>query len=222
MKNACSIAIDGPAASGKTAVGTALARRLGYRFLDTGGMYRAVTLVALRGNVNLDDDDALTSLAEAVRIDLVADAAGDRLLVDDEDVTDRLRDQDVDQNVSQVSAVRGVRTALVRQQRRIGEQGSIVMVGRDIGTVVLSDAKAKVYLDATVDVRANRRYQEINSGGPSLSYQQILQDLANRDRIDSQRTESPLTPADDAMVLDTKDMTVEQVVESILAGFRGL
>jgi cytidylate kinase len=203
-------------ASGKTTVGRTLAQRLGYRFLDTGGMYRAVTVVALHDRVNLDDQTTLSTLAENMRIEIINSSEGDRLLVNDLDVTDKLRDRDVDQNVSQVSAVRGVRVALVRQQKDIGKRGSIVMVGRDIGTVVLPDARAKVFLDASVEVRANRRFIEIQNSSGTLTYQNILDDLIKRDQIDSQRSESPLEPADDALILDTRDMTIEQVVESIM------
>jgi cytidylate kinase len=216
LQNGSAIAIDGPVASGKTTVGRNLAQRLGYRFLDTGGMYRAVTVVALHDRVNLDDQTTLSTLAEDMRIEIINSSEGDRLLVNDLDVTDKLRDRDVDQNVSQVSAVRGVRVALVRQQQDIGARGSIVMVGRDIGTVVLPDARAKVFLDASVEVRANRRFIETQNSNSTLTYQNILDDLIKRDQIDSQRSESPLEPADDALILDTKDMTIEQVVESIM------
>ena len=203
-------------ASGKTTVGMTLARRLGYRFLDTGGMYRAVTVVALNEHLDLNNTDALTRLAENMRIDVVTKPDGDHILVNDLDVTDKLRERAVDQNVSQVSAVRGVRVALVRQQKKIGEQGSVVMVGRDIGTVVLPDARTKVFLDASVEVRADRRFLEAQKDDGKLTYQNILDDLVKRDRIDSERAESPLVPAEDALILDTKNLTIEQVVESIL------
>lgn len=216
MKNRNAIAIDGPVASGKTTVGMTLARRLGYRFLDTGGMYRAVTVVALNEHLDLNNTDALTRLAENMRIDVVTKPDGDHILVNDLDVTDKLRERAVDQNVSQVSAVRGVRVALVRQQKKIGEQGSVVMVGRDIGTVVLPDARTKVFLDASVEVRADRRFLEAQKDDGKLTYQNILDDLVKRDRIDSERAESPLVPAEDALILDTKNLTIEQVVESIL------
>ena len=135
-------------------MGRKLAHRLEYRFLDTGGMYRAVTVIALNENLDLGDQDALSRLTKEMPIEIVASPDGNRLIANNIDVTDRLRDRDVDQNVSQVAAVRGVRTALVRQQKNIGARGSIVMVGRDIGTVVLPDASIKVYLDASVEVRA--------------------------------------------------------------------
>ena len=216
LENGTAIAIDGPVASGKTTVGRKLAHRLEYRFLDTGGMYRAVTVVALNKKLDLGDQDALSRLTEEMPIEIVASPEGDRLIANNIDVTDRLRDRDVDQNVSQIAAVRGVRTALVRQQKNIGARGSIVMVGRDIGTVVLPDASIKVYLDASVEVRANRRHLEHQSAHGTLSYQEILQDLVNRDKIDSERDVTPLMPADDALILNTKELTIEQVVDSIL------
>jgi cytidylate kinase len=179
-------------------------------------MYRAVTVVALNEHLDLNNTDALTRLAENMRIDVVTKPDGDHILVNDLDVTDKLRERAVDQNVSQVSAVRGVRVALVRQQKKIGEQGSVVMVGRDIGTVVLPDARTKVFLDASVEVRADRRFLEAQKDDGKLTYQNILDDLVKRDRIDSERAESPLVPAEDALILDTKNLTIEQVVESIL------
>ena len=183
-------------------------------------MYRAVTVAALNEHLDLNNPDALTRLTENMRIDVVTKPDGARLLVNDLDVTDRLRERAVDQNVSQVSAVRGVRAALVDQQRKIGQQGSIVMVGRDIGTVVLPDAGAKVFLDASVEVRANRRFLQAQKDNGTLTYQNILDDLVKRDQIDSERAESPLVPAEDALILDTKNLTIEQVVELILNELR--
>ncbi len=215
MSELSSIAIDGPVASGKTAVGRVVATRLGIRFLDTGTMYRAVTWVAIQLGTDLDDDDALTAIAESVDMRLVAGDAGDRLIVDGQDITDHIRDRDVERGVSLVSAVSGVRTALVGQQRVVASQGSIVMVGRDIGTVVLPDADVKVFLQASMEVRAKRRYDELRSLGKSPNYQHVTDDLARRDKIDSERADSPLRRAPDAVLLDTDDLTVEEVVRRI-------
>ena len=179
-------------------------------------MYRAVTWVAVQRGTGLDDPNALTELAESIEMRLVTGEAGDRLLVDGEDVTDHLRDRDVDRGVSLVSAVSGVRTAMVSQQRAVARQGPIVMVGRDIGTVVLPEADVKVFLEASVDVRAGRRYHELRSQGKSPDYQGVVDDLTSRDKIDSERADSPLTPASDAVRLDTDDLTVDEVVERIL------
>ena len=207
------IAIDGPVASGKTVVGKAVAGRLGYRFLDTGTMYRAVTWTAIRRGVDFADFKALASLADSVAMRL---EAGDRLTVDGEDVTDHLRDHDVERAVSSVvSAVPGVRTALVSQQRAVADRGPIVMVGRDIGTTVLPDAPVKIFLQASAEVRARRRYDQIHEEGGSIRYDRVVSDLAHRDKIDSERAVSPLRPAPDAIVIDTDDMTVEQVIERL-------
>ena len=211
------IAIDGPVASGKTVVGRLAAQRLGCRFLDTGIMYRAVTWVALSRGVGLGDDEALAELATSLEMRLVPGEAGDRLLVDGEDVTDFLREPEVDRGVSQVSAVSGVRRALVEQQRAIASEGSIVMLGRDIGTVVLPDADVKVFLKASVEVRARRRYSELQEKGSDISYDQVASDLERRDRIDSERADSPLRPADDAIQIDTDSLSVEDIAERILA-----
>lgn len=206
------IAIDGPAASGKTVVGTAVAARLGYRFLDTGTMYRAVTWTAIRRGVDFTDCEALASLASTVDMRL---EAGDRLTVDGEDVTGHLRDDDVQRAVSPVSAVPGVRTALVSQQRAVADRGPVVMVGRDIGTAVLPDARTKIFLQASAEVRARRRYDQIREGGGSISYDRVVCDLARRDKIDSERAVSPLRPAPNAIVIETDQMTVEQVIERV-------
>ncbi len=215
------IAIDGPVASGKTVVGRLIAQRLGCRFLDTGIMYRAVTLVALNRGVELGDDEALTALATSLEMRLVPGEAGDRLLVDGEDVTDFLRESDVDRGVSQVSAVSGVRSALVEQQRAIAREGSIVMLGRDIGTVVLPKADMKVFLTASVEVRARRRYHELLENGSDISYDQVASDLERRDRIDSERAASPLRPADDATQIDTDNLGVEEIARRIIATVGG-
>ncbi len=216
MSASIAIAIDGPVASGKTAVGREVARRLGCRFLDTGGTYRAVTLEALRLEVDLGHESRLSDLAEHMDIELVGGPDGDRLFVGGVDVTDELRSPAVDRAVSKVSAVSGVRAAVVPQQRRIATQGPIVMVGRDIGTVVLRDARVKVYLDASPEVRAERRCHEMEQSGQSPKLERVLEDLLRRDKIDSERDDSPLMPADDALIIDTGSLGLEQVVASVI------
>ena len=218
MPNAYSIAIDGPVASGKTAVGQRLAGRLGWRFIDTGSMYRAITLAAIERGVPLDDGDALAELADRLEMMLVPDASGGRLLVGGRDVTDALKGPEVERGVSLVSSVSGVREALVRQQRSMANGGRIVMVGRDIGTVVLPDAALKVYLTASAEVRAERRYREMSH--PSLKatgYRQVLEDLLRRDALDTTRADSPLRAAEDAVEVDTDGLDLEEVTEAILA-----
>lgn len=215
------IAIDGPAAAGKSTVGELLARELGYLYLDTGVMYRAVTWIALQRGIPIDDEAAVTQLAEEAQIDFepptVQDGRQYTVLVDGQDVTWALRRPEVDHNVSPVSAYPGVRKALTELQRRIGRQGKVVMVGRDIGTVVLPEADLKVYLDATVQARARRRYRENLRRGIVCRYADVLQDMRRRDQIDSQRDTAPLRVAEDAVVIDTTRLQVEQVMDRVRA-----
>jgi cytidylate kinase len=215
------IAIDGPAASGKTTVAQRLAQRLGFLFFDTGVMYRAVTLASLRTGVSPDDEAAVVRLAEALRIDVRAPSVADGRLYDvvanEEDVTWAIRGEPVDRHVSQVSAYGGVRAAMTRLQRDIGLRGRVVMVGRDIGTVVLPEADLKLYLVASVDERARRRHRELIERGHPAELEAIRQAMAARDAYDSSRALAPLKPAPDAIILDTTDLTVEQVLERALA-----
>lgn len=216
------IAIDGPAASGKSTIGRMLAERLDYLFLDTGSMYRAVTLAALKRGVDLDDETAVTDLACAVEIDVqpVADEKDGRLytvLVDGQDVTLALRSPPVDANVSQVASYAGVRRELVQRQRRFGRRGHVVMVGRDIGTVVMPHAPVKLYITASAEERARRRWQERQKQGHSADYERILADVIRRDKIDSSRQHSPLRAAEDAIKIDTTGRSPETIVAEIMA-----
>lgn len=215
------IAIDGPAASGKSTIGKRLADALGYLFFDTGLMYRAVTWLALQRGIELKDTDALQALAESVHIDVRPPSQSDGrvcdVIVEGVDITWETRRPEVDANVSVVSAYPGVRRALTAQQRRIGQRGEVVMVGRDIGTVVLPNADLKVYLDASAQERARRRYQEIIARGGNADYEKILAKVIERDRIDSTRDIAPLKAADDAVVVDTDRLSVEEVFQHILA-----
>ena len=213
------IAIDGPVASGKTAVGLRLARELGYRLVDTGMMYRAVTWLALRREVDVEDETALTALAEGVRIDLgqPRSAGGPTISVDGVDVTAELRSPDVDRSVSYVSRFAGVRRAMVARQRSLAAEGGLIMLGRDIGSVVLPDAPVKIYLDASPAERARRRHRELAEAGVDRSEADILAELEQRDEMDRQRHLSPLRPAADALVIDTDDLTLEEVVDRVRA-----
>jgi len=213
------IALDGPAAAGKSTVGRRLAASLGYPFLDTGSMYRAVTWAALQHGVDLGDDDALGDLASSLRIDVQRARGEDsaRILVDGGDVTDHLRSPEVEAAVSLVSRVAGVREALVRAQRELAGRRPVVMAGRDIGTVVLPDADLKVYLDASLDERSRRRHEEMAPLGREASPESVLEDLRRRDRIDSRRAVSPLRPAEDAIIIDTDGLSLDEVVERVLA-----
>ena len=211
------VAIDGPVASGKTAVGRLLARRLGHSFFDTGAMYRAVTWLALEAEVDLDDADGLTRLASERVIEVVFDDEGNAaILLDQRDATAYLRLQEVEEGVSQVSRVPGVREAMVAQQRRIAQKGRLIIVGRDIGTVVMPDAPVKVFLTASVEERARRRYQEFQALGKLVEYGLVLEELERRDRLDSERVVAPLRPALDASIVDTDGLSVEEVVVRIV------
>lgn len=214
------IAIDGPAASGKSTIGKRLADELGYLFFDTGLMYRAITWLALQRGINLADEAALTTLAESIPIEVQPPSQTDGricdVIVEGMDITWETRRPEVDANVSVVSAYPGVRRALSAQQRRIGQRGNVVMVGRDIGTVVLPDADLKVYLDATAEERARRRYDEILARGEAADYDEILAKVLERDRIDSTRDVAPLRIAADAVVVDSDKLNVEEVFQQIL------
>ena len=196
------IAIDGPAASGKSTLGFRLAEALGYLFFDTGVMYRAVTWAVIERKMNAKDEAAVTALAEQVVIDVRPPSASDGracdVLIDGSDATWEVRKPEVEAYVSVVAAYPGVRKALSAQQRRIGLRGQVVMVGRDIGTVVLPEADLKIYLDASAEIRAKRRYDEVINRGGSADYDAILANVRERDRIDSTRAVAPLAAAEDA------------------------
>jgi cytidylate kinase len=211
------IAIDGPAASGKTTLGKKLADELGYLLLDTGVMYRAITWAALQRSVPLQDEAAVSALAETCVIDIRpasrSDGRPNDVRIDGEDISWDIRRPEVDANVSLVSSYAGVRRALTAQQRRIGGRGRVVMVGRDIGTVVLPDADLKIYLDASAEERAHRRYLEVLGRGNPADYDQILQAMRARDAFDSSRDLSPLCAAEDAHVIDSDGLDIESVLE---------
>ncbi|MCL4274005.1 MAG: (d)CMP kinase [Anaerolineales bacterium] len=214
------ITLDGPAASGKSTIGRKLADTLGYLFFDTGIMYRAVTWIAIQRDMDLNDESTLTELAENAHIDIRPPSKNDGracdVIIAEKDVTWEMRSSEVDANVSVVSAYAGVRKALTEQQRRIGLRGKVVMVGRDIGTVVLPEADLKIYLDASAEERARRRYDEIIARGEQSNYDEILKKMIERDRIDSTRAVAPLRPADDAVIIDSDKMDAEQVFEHVL------
>jgi len=215
------VAIDGPAASGKSTLGRRLADSLGYLFFDTGVMYRAVTWGALQRGLEITDESAVTNLAETARIDIRPPSKDDGracdVLLDGADITWETRRPDVEANVSPVSAYRGVRQALASQQRRIGLRGRVIMVGRDIGTVVLPEADLKIYLDASAEERARRRYKEILQRGGQADYEQVLAGVCDRDEIDSTRAFSPLCAAEDAVILDSEKLNVDEVFSKVEA-----
>ncbi|MFL7813859.1 MAG: (d)CMP kinase [Anaerolineales bacterium] len=218
------IAIDGPAASGKTTIANLLAARWGYLFFDTGVMYRAVTWFALEKGISTKDEAAVSQLARDVQIDVLPPSKADGreydVVADGIDVTWKIRVPQVDKKVSRVSAYPEVREALTDQQRRIGLRGKVIMVGRDIGTVVLPEADLKIFLDASVEERAQRRYKQRIERSGKADYEKILKALKKRDRIDSTREIAPLRAADDAVIINTDEMAIEEVVSHIeeLAG----
>ena len=216
------IAIDGPAASGKTTIGQQLAEKLDYLMLDTGSMYRAVTWAALQKGISCGDEAAIVDLAHTIQINILP-AAGEpdqrlcTVLVDGADITWELRTAEVDANVSQVSSYHGVRVAMVAAQRKIGEAGNVVMIGRDIGTVVLPDAPLKLYIVASAEERARRRYSERIARSIEETFEDILNSIIRRDNIDSTREHSPLQAAEDAITIDTTSKTPEELLAEILA-----
>ncbi|MCC6260963.1 MAG: (d)CMP kinase [Anaerolineales bacterium] len=214
------IALDGPAASGKSTLGKKLAEKLNFLFFDTGIMYRAVTLLALDSGLNLQDEAAITQLAQTAQIEIKPPSKNDGrtfdILVGAKDITWEVRRADVDANVSVVSAYAGVRQALTEQQRRIGLRGQVVMVGRDIGTVVLPEADLKIFLDASAEQRAQRRYDELIARHEKADYAEILKKVIERDRIDSTRAVAPLRPAEGAIIIDSDRLDREQVFEQAL------
>lgn len=201
-------------------MGELVAEKLGYLYFDTGVMYRVVTCVALARSIAISDQAAVTALAENIQIDFLTPTIKDgrqfTIQADGRDVTWEIRTREVDQNVSPVSAYAGVRRAMTAQQRRIGLQGRVVMVGRDIGTVVLPEADLKIYLDATETERAMRRHHERTTRGEQVEFNAVLEEIIRRDKIDSSRSVAPLKKADDAIYLDSTGLSVHQVVERVL------
>ena len=213
------IAIDGPGASGKSTVGYLTARTLGYRFIDTGAMYRGLTWIALTRQLDFGDEEALVRLAEETGLQVVPgtpEHPQGRLLANGEDLTPFLHLPEVDAEVSLLARIPGVREVLVATQRQLAGVGGVVMAGRDIGTVVLPDADLKVYLDASVEERARRRLEELQRQDPNTSLADVLDDLRRRDALDQERQASPLRPAPDAHVIDTDGLAPEEIAKAIV------
>lgn len=223
MTHATVIAIDGPGASGKSTVGHLVAQELGYRFIDTGGMYRALTWLGLRNGLDFNDAGDLAALARDNRLDVrpgSPEHPHGQVFAGASDLSPHLRLPEVDAHVSLLAQVPAVRVIMVEAQRRIAGEGGVVMAGRDIGTVVLPGAPLKVYLDASVEERARRRFEELEDRDPTASYDQVLEDLERRDDVDSGREASPLRPAGDALILQTDGLPPEAVARAIVDAAR--
>lgn len=210
------IAIDGPAASGKSVLAEKLADALGYFYLDTGLMYRAVTNEALTRGIPISAQDAVTQLAETIEINVAPVNHHSVVTVNGRDVSNQLHRPEVDRNVSAVSAYAGVRKAMTQQQRRIAARGDVILAGRDIGTVVLPNADCKIFLTASVDARARRRMQDRLARGQKVALEEMRQEILKRDELDSSRTVAPLRAADDAVILDNSDLTIDETVARVL------
>jgi CMP/dCMP kinase len=214
------IAIDGPAASGKSTVAAEIADQLDALLFDTGAVYRVLTLVALARGVSPDDEDELAELIDKIDISITTPSVDDGrqydVYIDDADVTWAIRDPEVDRAVSPVSVHPRVRASLLELQRKIGHSGQVVMPGRDVGTVVMPDADLKIWLDASLDERARRRQLELSERGIKVSVQEIREEMRQRDQRDSNRSQAPMEPAEDAVVIQTDDREIEDVVKQIL------
>ncbi|AFH48773.1 Cytidylate kinase [Ignavibacterium album JCM 16511] len=209
------IAIDGPAGSGKSTTAKLLAKKLGYLYIDTGAMYRAVTLYAIKNNI-LNDEKKIIELASDLDIELKFEDGQTKVRVNGKDVTDEIRSLEVNQNVSPVSKIEGVRKILVQKQKEMGKNGGVVMEGRDITTVVFPNADVKIFLTASIDERARRRALEFAQKGQQVDIEKVKQNILERDRIDSSRDVSPLTKSPDAIEIDTSNLSIDQQVDLIL------
>ena len=211
------VAIDGPASSGKSTISKLIAKENHFVYLDTGAMYRVVTLAVLRNKISIDNHEAIEKLVQTIEIGFSMKDGKQSVFMNGEDVTDEIRSVEVTKNVSAVSAIKEVRTRLVHLQQEIAENHSIIMDGRDIGTVVLPQAEIKIFLVASVEERAKRRFIENQEKGIEMSYEELVEDIRRRDHFDSTRKESPLRKAEDAIEIDTTTMTIEDVVKTVTA-----
>lgn len=210
------VAIDGPSGSGKSTVAKRLAGRLGYMYIDTGAMYRAVALQAKRDSIDINDSAALIGLCESVKLEFVPDNGGLRTILNGEDVSEAIRTPEMSMAASDISARKEVRQALLSLQRRMGENGGVVLEGRDVGTVIFPNAEAKFFLDASLEERGKRRYKELAAKGMDVTLEQTIEDVRKRDINDSSREIAPLKMADDAVLVDSTNLNIEEVVEKMI------
>ena len=216
------IAIDGPAGAGKSTVAKLIAKRLGFLYIDTGAMYRALTLKVLESKININETLKIIELASKTNIDLTNNPDGSlKVLLDGRDVTSDIRAPIITQFVSDIDKIKEVRSIMVSLQRKLGEQGNSVLDGRDIGTVVFPGADKKFYVDADFKERVNRRFKESKGLGQETTFESVAEDLSNRDRIDSTRETAPLKKADDAIYIDTTNLSIEEVVNKLLGLVNG-
>jgi CMP/dCMP kinase len=216
------IAIDGPAASGKSTTARLVAERLGYLHLDTGAMYRAIAAKVIRLGIDPEDATAVVALLPTTHVELRREDGSLRVILDSEDVTEEIRSQAVTRAVSPVSSIPGVREAMVGEQRRLGAEGGVVLEGRDIGTVVFPDADLKVFLVAGIRARAGRRQGELEARGHTVALEAVVRELEERDRLDSTRATAPLRKAADAIELDTSNLTIEEQVNAVVRRAEGM
>ena len=215
------IAIDGPAGAGKSTVAKLIAKELGFLYIDTGAMYRALTLKALENKIDISDIARIIELAKNTRVELRNNQFGPQeVLVDGKDVTLKIRQPRITQFVSDIAKIKGVREVMLALQRNTAKQGNVVLDGRDIGTVVFPNADKKFYIDAEFNERVRRRYKELTDLGQNVTLKDIESDLRNRDTIDSTREFAPLKKAEDAIYVDTTDMTIQEVVDNVLSYIR--
>lgn len=214
------VAIDGPSGAGKSTLSKALARALNYINIDTGAMYRSVALMIQRKAIDLEDSAAIKGLCNMINLEFVREGEQERVLVNDEDVSSAIRTPEISLLTAQVAAIPAVRSALVALQRRMGQQGGVVLEGRDIGTVVFPAAEVKFFLSASAVERGRRRYEELCAKGIQVNLQQTINDVEERDRVDSEREHSPLMQAEDAVVIDSTQLSIDQVLEQMIATVR--
>jgi cytidylate kinase len=210
------VAIDGPSGAGKSTLAKRLARELGFMYLDTGAMYRALALKILRQGLDLDDQERLAALVNATKIDLIEARANLKVLLDGVDVSDLIRTPEVSQMASKVSAFPVVRKRMLDLQRALGQNGSVVAEGRDIGTVIFPNAEVKIYLDASVNERARRRYEELRNRGRAVSFEDTVREIEERDKRDSERDLAPLKKAEDALAIDSSALGADAVAEQVM------